>query len=41
MNNNQTKIGVPMQRWIGFLVFLFPFLSLITPSGIGFSSLTC
>lgn len=39
MNNNQTKIGVPMQRWIGFLVFLFPFLSLITPSGIGFSSL--
>ncbi|MCC2971122.1 O-antigen ligase [Massilia sp. IC2-476] len=28
-----------MQRWIGFLVFLFPFLSLITPSGIGFSSL--
>ncbi|MFC0253416.1 O-antigen ligase family protein [Massilia consociata] len=38
MNNNQTKIGVPMQRWIGFLVFLFPFLSLITPSGIGFSS---
>lgn len=39
MNNNQTKIGVPMQRWIGVLVFLFPFLSLITPSGIGFSSL--
>ncbi|NNG22923.1 O-antigen ligase family protein [Telluria aromaticivorans] len=39
MNNNQTKIGVPMQRWVGFLVFLFPFLSLITPSGIGFSSL--
>lgn len=39
MNNNQTKIGVPMQRWIGLLVFLFPFLSLITPSGIGFSSL--
>ncbi|MGH8854389.1 MAG: O-antigen ligase family protein, partial [Telluria sp.] len=39
MNNNQTKIGVPMQRGIGFLVFLFPFLSLITPSGIGFSSL--
>lgn len=38
MNNNQTKIGVPMQRWIGFLVFLFPFLSLITPFGIGFSS---
>ncbi len=28
-----------MQPWIGFLVFLFPFLSLITPSGIGFSSL--
>jgi len=28
-----------MQRWIGFLVFLFPFLSLITPFGIGLSSL--
>lgn len=39
MNNNQTKIGVPMQRWIGFLVFLFPFISLITPFGIGFSSI--
>ncbi|SFC35722.1 O-antigen ligase family protein [Massilia yuzhufengensis] len=39
MNNNQTKIGVPMQRGIGLLVFLFPFLSLITPSGIGFCSL--
>ncbi|MCA1248337.1 O-antigen ligase family protein [Massilia sp. MS-15] len=39
MNNNQTKIGMPMQRGIGFLVFLFPFLSLITPSGIGFSSI--
>ncbi len=39
MNNNPTKIGLPMQRGIGFLVFLFPFLSLITPSGIGFSSL--
>ena len=39
MNNNQAKIGVPMQRWIGFLVFLFPFLSLITPFGIGLSSL--
>lgn len=39
MNNNQTKIGAPMQHGIGFLVFLFPFLSLITPSGIGFSSI--
>ncbi|MDY0962226.1 O-antigen ligase family protein [Massilia sp. CFBP9026] len=28
-----------MQVWIGFQVFLFPFLSLTTPSGIGFSSL--
>ncbi len=28
-----------MQRLIGALVFLFPFLSLITPSGIGFSSI--
>ncbi|UVW28124.1 O-antigen ligase [Massilia sp. H6] len=39
MNNNQTNIGMPMQRGIGVLVFLFPFFSLITPSGIGFSSL--
>jgi O-antigen ligase len=39
MNNNLAKIGVPVQRGVGFLVFLFPFLSLITPSGIGFSSL--
>lgn len=39
MNNNPMEIGLPMQRLIGFLVFLFPFLSLITPSGIGFSSI--
>jgi len=39
MNNNPMAIGTPMQRLIGVLVFLFPFLSLITPSGIGFSSI--
>jgi len=39
MNNNPIEIGAPMQRLIGVLVFLFPFLSLITPSGIGFSSI--
>jgi len=39
MNNNPMEIGTPMQRLIGVLVFLFPFLSLITPSGIGFSSI--
>lgn len=39
MNNNPTKTREPLQWWIGFQVFLFPFLSLITPSGIGFSSL--
>jgi len=39
MNNNPMEIGAPLQRTIGVLVFLFPFLSLITPSGIGFSSI--
>jgi O-antigen ligase len=38
MNNKQTTSRDPMLWWIGFQVFLFPFLSLITPSGIGFSS---
>lgn len=39
MNNNPMKTWEPIQWWIGFQVFLFPFISLITPSGIGFSSL--
>ncbi|WP_020651783.1 O-antigen ligase family protein [Massilia niastensis] len=39
MNNKLTKTWEPMQLWIGAQVFLFPFLSLIAPSGIGFSSL--
>ncbi|MEH6436528.1 O-antigen ligase family protein [Massilia sp. DD77] len=39
MNNKPLQSWAPMQLWIGFQVFLFPFISLITPSGIGFSSL--
>lgn len=39
MNNKSLMSREPMQVWIGFQVFLFPFLSLTTPSGIGFSSL--
>ncbi|OIJ41968.1 O-Antigen ligase family protein [Massilia timonae] len=39
MNNKPMMSREPMQVWIGFQVFLFPFLSLTTPSGIGFSSL--
>lgn len=39
MNNKPLMSREPMQVWIGFQVFLFPFLSLTTPSGIGFSSL--
>ena len=38
MNNNPPNAAEPMQRWIGFQAFLFPFISLTTPSGIGFSS---
>ena len=38
MNNKPMQTWAPMQLWIGLQVFLFPFLSLITPSGIGFSS---
>ena len=38
MNNKPMQAWAPMQLWIGIQVFLFPFLSLITPSGIGFSS---
>lgn len=38
MNNMPMNTAEPMQRWIGFQVFLFPFISLITPSGIGLSS---
>lgn len=39
MNNTPMMSREPMRYWIGFQVFLFPFLSLTTPSGIGFSSL--
>ena len=39
MNNTLNLPREPLQRWIGFQIFLFPFISLITPSGIGFSSL--
>jgi O-antigen ligase len=38
MNNKPMQTWTPMRLWIGLQVFLFPFLSLITPSGIGFSS---
>ena len=39
MNNKSILPREPFQLWIGFQMFLFPLLSLITPSGIGFSSL--
>ena len=38
MNNNSIKWTDPKQAVIGFLIFLFPFLSLVTPFGIGLSS---
>jgi len=38
MNNNWTKTMGPAQVWIGFLLFLFPFLSLITLIGVSLSS---
>ena len=38
MNNNLTKTRGPAYAWIGLLAFLFPFLSLITPFGVGLSS---
>ena len=38
MNNKPMQTWAPMQLWVGLQVFLFPFLSLITPSGIGLSS---
>ncbi|NML61193.1 O-antigen ligase family protein [Massilia sp. RP-1-19] len=38
MNNNSIKRTDPKQAVIGFLIFLFPFISLITPFGIGLSS---
>jgi O-antigen ligase len=38
MNNNLTKtMGTP-HVWLGALVFLFPFLSLVTPFGVSLSS---
>lgn len=38
MNNNSIKRTDPKQAVIGFLIFLFPFFSLVTPFGIGLSS---
>lgn len=40
MNNNSIKWTDPKQAVIGVLIFLFPFLSLITPFGIGLASFT-
>jgi O-antigen ligase len=40
MNNNLIKLADPKQAVIGVLIFLFPFLSLITPFGIGLASFT-
>jgi O-antigen ligase len=39
MNNTSMMPREPLQWWIGFQMFLFPLLSLTTPSGIGFSSI--
>jgi O-antigen ligase len=39
MNNNPIKLTQPKQAVIGVLIFLFPFLSLVTPFGIGLSSI--
>ena len=39
MNNTSMMPREPLQLWIGFQMFLFPLISLTTPSGIGFSSL--
>ncbi|MBZ2209296.1 O-antigen ligase family protein [Massilia soli] len=38
MNNNLIKQADPKQAVIGVLIFLFPFLSLVTPFGIGLAS---
>jgi O-antigen ligase len=40
MNNNSIKLSDPKQAVIGVLIFLFPFLSLVTPFGIGLASFT-
>lgn len=40
MNNNSIKWTDPKQAVIGVLIFLFPFLSLVTPFGIGLASFT-
>ena len=40
MNNNSIKQTGPKQAVIGVLIFLFPFLSLVTPFGIGLASFT-
>jgi O-antigen ligase len=38
MNSNLTHTGEPMRLWVGALAFLFPFLSLVTPFGVGLAS---
>lgn len=40
MNNNSIKWTDAKQTVIGVLIFLFPFLSLVTPFGIGLASFT-
>jgi O-antigen ligase len=39
MNNNPIKLTQPKQAFVGVLIFLFPFLSLVTPIGIGLFSI--
>lgn len=39
MNNTSIKTREPLQLLVGFQMFLFPLISLTTPSGIGFSSI--
>ncbi|MGJ7914377.1 O-antigen ligase family protein [Massilia sp. LXY-6] len=38
MNSNLTNTRNPVQVWIGFLAFLFPFSSLVTQSGVSVGS---
>ena len=38
MNSNPTNTRGPVQIWTGFLVFLFPFLSLVTLFGVSLGS---
>jgi O-antigen ligase len=38
MNSNSTNMREPIRIWIGSLAFLLPFLSLVTPFGVGLVS---